>query len=604
LALLAMALVLPALGAGLFQDDVVHWAKLVDGRVLPDQYYGTPLFPDDSGAARSAMRDMFAVTRAPEDVATLIDQGLFPWWTYPQLRASNWRPVTALTHWLDYRLFPHRPALMHAENIFLFGGVVFMAALLYRRVMGGVWVAALAALLYAIDESNYYPVRWVANRNLLMALCFALATLLCHDRWRQDRNRLCGGLAPVLLLVSLLCTEAGTATFAYLAAYALVLDRGRLPTRVLTLLPAIVVIVGWRLIYNRLGHGAAGGGFIIDPGREPVAYVQAVLQRAPFLLAGQWSPLWADTYWVFSERAVRAYLVPVGAFVLLVFIVVVPLLRKDRAARFWFIGMLMCILPICASVPMNRNLLFAAVGAFGLMACYLGGALGQADWMPQRRLWRVPIRMMGAVLLLVHVPGALAGRLWSHKMFGRTERVIYSTVDIGEAPDLSDKRVVVVNAPNPFLFIGAPAVWSYENKAVPQVARVLVPGWRELKLTRTGQHTLVVQAARGNLLSVDETNRQMAPNFVYMWRTFNDLFRGKKEPFEVGQEVVMPELSATILALDAAGFPAQVRFDFATSLDDPSLHWLQWRWARRGLGAYARFEVPAIGQSTTLPGAL
>ena len=299
----AVVLLLPSLGAGLFQDDLVHRAKLVAHRVLPERYYGTPHLPLDSGTAAGAMRDMFGLTRSPEDVVALIDLGLCPWWTSLQLRTSNWRPLTALTHWLDYRLFPETLALMHLHNVFWFGAVAFLVAVFYRRMMGIAWVAALATVLYIIDESNYFPVRWLANRNLLLALVFSLLALLCHDAWRRRGKVPCAVAAPAFLLLSLLSTEAGIATLAYLFAYALVIDRGRWRRRVLSLVPAIVVILGWRIVYNAGGHGASGGGFVLDPGREPVAYLLALFKRAPFLLAGQWGPLPADAYWMLSEQA-------------------------------------------------------------------------------------------------------------------------------------------------------------------------------------------------------------------------------------------------------------------------------------------------------------
>lgn len=600
----AIVLMLPGIDGGLFQDDLVHRAHLLKERVVPERYYGTPLLNADAGTLTGAMRDTYAVARSSEDVSRLKESGLFPWWASDNLRVSNWRPLTALTHWLDYRLFPDSPALMHAHNLLWFGVVVAAVTALYRRMMGVVSAAALAALLYMIDESNYFPVWWVANRNLLLALFFSVLALLCHDRWRRDGRRDCGALAPLLLLLALLSTEAGIATFAYLFAYALVVDRGTRVHRALSLVPAVVVIAGWRIVYNALGHGASGGGFVIDPGREPLAYALAVLERAPLLLMGQWTPLPADTYWVMSERAMGQYLVPVYAFLALVFVGVLGLLRHDRVSRFWFTGMLLCVLPICATVPMNRNLLFAAIGAFGLLARFFAGMFAGDSWVPGRLMYRVPLWMICMALLFIHVPVALGGRLWSRRMFSRFAEVIYSTVEFGEAPDLGDKTVVVVNAPNPFLFTAMPLVRSYEGKPVPALARVLAPGWRPLEVTRTGEHTLVIRSMEGGLLSVDEWSEDPRPNFLYPYRTFNRLFRGHNEPLQVGQRVEAAGMTIQVVSLAPDGTPQTVQFDFSIPPEDPSLRWLQWDWRPRGLGSYREFKVPAVGESVALPGPL
>lgn len=59
-----------------------------------------------------------------------------------------------------------------------------------------------------------------------------------------------------------------------------------------------------------------------------------------------------------------------------------------KTARFWFVGMLLSVLPICATLPMNRNLLFVSIGAFALMAEFMGGFVSQATWLPKSKIWR------------------------------------------------------------------------------------------------------------------------------------------------------------------------------------------------------------------------
>ena len=251
-----------------------------------------------------------------------------------------------------------------------------------------------------------------------------------------------------------------------------------------------------------------------------------------------------------------------------------------------------------------RDLLFVAIGGFALVARYVAGVLSKEDWVPRSRLYRVPAWIVCIALLLIHVPVALGGRLWSHRMFSRAEQVINSTVAIGEPSDMPNRHVVVINAPNPFLFIGLPQVRSYAGKALPKTARVLVPGWRPLEITRTGGRTLVVRSKAGNLLSVDESRRDMRPSFLYLWRTFNTLFRSVREPFCVGQQVECPEVSVQVLAVDVDGVPTAVQCEFARDLKGPSWYWLQWNWKERGLGSYSEFVVPPIGQSVTLAGPL
>jgi len=251
---------------------------------------------------------------------------------------------------------------------------------------------------------------------------------------------------------------------------------------------------------------------------------------------------------------------------------------------------------------MNRNLLFVAIGAFGLMARYVAGVLGREDWIPRSRLYRVPIWIICITLLFIHIPLSMVGRMMSTRMMAGAMRAIYGSIDIPEESGLPEKTAVVVNAPNPFLFVGLPHVRSYEGKPAPRLARVLVPGWRSLELSRTAERTLVVRSKEGNLLSVDESRLDMVPNFLYLFRTFNKLFRGPNELFCPEQRIDLPDVCVEVLSVDQRGFPTEVKFDFAVPLEDASLHWLQWNWKPIGFGSYRPFPIPASGQAITLPG--
>jgi hypothetical protein len=457
-------------------------------------------------------------------------------------------------------------------------------------------------LLYLFDDSNYFPAMWIANRNLLLSLFFSLLTLLMYHRWRRQKSVYAGVAVPFLLLLSLLSTEAGIATFAYLFAYALIIDRGSWRRRALSLAPSFIVIVIWRLIYNALDYGAQGSGFIIDPGSEPLRYAWAVVRRAPVLLSGQWGWQPAEMFSLFSDYARRWNLLTTGAFLLLLLIVFLPLLRKNRVPLFWFTGMMLCILPICATIPMNRNLLFAAIGAFGLTAEFIGGLFLKESWVPKTRYWLVPAWIVCLTLLFIHIVITAGSRVIVPKRISSIFNIFYSTVDVGSQPDIENKTVVVVNAPHPFLFLGMPALRAYEDKALPERTRVLAPGFMPLEITRTGEQTLLLQAQAGNILSPDTSRKDFKLHFVYIYKESNSLFRPEDLPFQTGKQVELTGMSVEVIGVDEAGQPTQVQFHFAVSLDNPSLSWLQWDWKKGRFGSYSQFKVPAVGEKAYVPG--
>ena len=598
----AAVIMFPALNAGLIQDDLFHRIRLVEPSQLPGQLSGTGMIPPDAGELSAALRDMHSFSRTQHDTDNLMDSGLSPWWTTKNWRFANWRPLDSFTHWLDYRLFPNSPPLMHLHNIIWFTAVVFLLTILYRQLMTPVWMATLAALLYSIDDSNYFPAMWIANRNLLLALFFSILTLLLHHKWRQHTSLAAGVAAPFTLLLSLLSTEAGIATFAYLFAYALIIDRGSRIRRIVSLAPGFIVIAAWRMIYNGLGYGATGSGFVIDPGREPMRYAQAVLERAPVLLSGQWGGTPAEMLNIFSDYAGAMYLLAAVLYLTLILLVFIPLLRKNRVALYWFVGMLLCVLPICATIPMNRNLLFVAIGAFGVMAQFIGGLFTKENWTVRSRFWRVPAWILCVTLIFVHVGFTIVSRARAPKTVSFFFDTVYSTIEVDPADDLTGKTLVVVNAPNPMLFLGMPLLRAYWNEPLPERTRLLAPAFAPLKITRTGEKTLLIEAQTGNILSTDKSRRDFKPNFANFYYHFNSLFRPKDLPFKTGEKTELSDMSAEVISVDAYGQPTTVRFDFDVSLEDPALYWLQWHWKKSGLGYYSQFKIPPVGETSRTQG--
>jgi hypothetical protein len=282
-----------------------------------------------------------------------------------------WRPVTVLTHWLDYQLWPTQTWIMHAHSLLWYGGLAFAVALLYRRTMGAAWIAGLAALLYAIDDAHGPPVGWIANRNTVIATFFGVCTLLAHDRWRRDKWGSGAVIGPLLLAVSLLSAEAGVATCAYLLAHVLFLDGGSWRRRCLVLLPYAVVVVACA----SAAFWVCGRVWRLHDRRWTVRFAAAAVQRVPILLLGQWAlppatsaccstpprsvTLRARHSW-FSHHIADALVAPTMSPVLGA--------RHDAVAA-----------ADQCDIPADRLLLFVGIGASGLLAQFLAQVFGRAD---------------------------------------------------------------------------------------------------------------------------------------------------------------------------------------------------------------------------------
>jgi tetratricopeptide (TPR) repeat protein len=132
-----------------------------------------------------------------------VNQGL-SWlgfkWAFVAAHASNWHPLTWLSHMLDCDLFQLNPAgphlvnnLFHAAN----AAVLFALVLRFSNPVAGVadaeqkpanlWLAGFVAALFAWHPLRVESVAWVAERKDVLSTFFSLLTLLSYVRYARMR---------------------------------------------------------------------------------------------------------------------------------------------------------------------------------------------------------------------------------------------------------------------------------------------------------------------------------------------------------------------------------------------------------------------------------
>jgi len=346
--LTALVLTLPALWVGWQADDHVHRLYFLGLQEVEMPMSGSNLFDFLRGDA--------------ETMQALVDLGVMPWWSLPELRISFWRPITSLTQLADYTFWPNSAMAMHAHSLLWFALVVALAMFVYRRFMGATWVAGAAGMLFAVDDAHGIPAGWLDNRNALVATAFCLLTLLAHDRWRRDDWQPGAVLAPIFLALSLLSAEFGVATLAYLFSYALFIERGRWQARAGSMLAHAAVASIWLGMYRSRGHGTYGSGFYANPMSEPLHYLSAAAERLPVLLFDVFS-LPVSAPYIFMPAKVQTALALVGVLVfVLILLALRPMLKQNAVARFWLLGSVLCLAPVAATVPSSRLLLLSGFG--------------------------------------------------------------------------------------------------------------------------------------------------------------------------------------------------------------------------------------------------
>jgi len=592
LAMGAILVMLPALKMGLVLDDLPERAVALRPDQLPPRMHETGN-PADSGSFSAVLRDFF-FNRSPEDTALMKNYGVLPWWMPDDFKLGLWRPVTAFTHWLDYRLFPDSPVLMHAHNIAWFAAIVFLLTIVYRKLMGTGWVAGFAALLFLLDGNTYFPVAFVANRGFMLSLFFGLLCLYEHHQWRSAKSRSGLVLSVLFLALSLFADEAGVSTFAFILAYALVLEPGSLRSRALTVLPSVLVVILWRTIYEALGFGLHNVGFYIDPAHEPLQFARVVIPRAMVLLGGQVTSLPPDLLLVMNPSSQSKVIAFYCVSIVAALIVFLPLLRRNKIAAFWFAVMVFAAIPAATVMPTGKNLGFVAVGAYGLIASFVAGLITRPGRLPEGLASRILAWIACVLLILAHVPGAIAERVKAVKVTPNVFNVMSRLINLGDPPDAENKNVIIVNEPGPFALIHVPSYKAYHHQPLPKTVRALVPGCTGFDVQRTDDKTLVVQSKGPDIFSCEDVGPK---HVAYLFRIFDLSLGGPK--FGKGECRVLRGLTVEVQEVSKDGLPTRVAFRFDSSLDSPGFRWLRFDWRTF---SYQPFEVPNIGQSVTLSG--
>ena len=485
-----------------------------------------------------------------------------PWWTDPDLTIRFWRPLSSLDALVDHVAFGDRAWAWHLHSVLWYGVLVAAACSVYRLALGP--VALVAAGLFAVDETHFLPVAWIANRNAIIAGALGLFGLSAHLRWRSGSSKH-GVLAPLLLTAGLLGGEAALGVFGYIGAYELHRWRRQGPSW--HILPALLVGLGWAAHYKVQGFGSVGSGNYLDPTAQPLEYLAEVAVRLPMLVQAQFLGIPSDLglFVPFSAPILTA----LGAVVLLglglgwrpLLAAVSP--EEGEALRWMVPGAFLALFPVMATFPIDRLLLIPGLGFSVVTAAVL-----RVAW--QRGRGWVPI---GGIHVVLPALMWLVGAGFYGTLLRQNADIIRSTPI---APEVADRKALVLVASDPTVGIYLPMELHWEGRDMPMTWQILsmVKADHILRGTSTGW-------------SLEATSHRM------LTQVFELLFRSPRHrPFEVGQTSSNQGLTVTVSAL-RDGTPYAVDF----VLDRPA-DWAFLVWSEAGL---VEVDKPAPGEAVDLP---
>lgn len=118
-------------------------------------------------------------------------------WAFTSGYASNWHPLTWLSHMVDVERFGLNPAGHLLTNVFLHLLNTFLLWFVFNRITKNFWQSLFVAAVFALHPLHVESVAWAAERKDLLSGLFWMLTIWAYARHVER---------PSSLRLSLVCT--------------------------------------------------------------------------------------------------------------------------------------------------------------------------------------------------------------------------------------------------------------------------------------------------------------------------------------------------------------------------------------------------------------
>ncbi len=174
-------------------------------------------------------------------------------WAFTSFHASNWHPITWLSHMLDCGMFGLNPGAQHIVSALIHAANAVLVFVLLLQLTGKLWPAAIVAALFAWHPLRVESVAWISERKDVLSLFFGLWCLLAYTKHARE-----------------FANGHRTSRFYWLAL--LLFALGLMAKPMLVTLPFVMLLLDWWPL----------GRF--NNGNSQAASQRLVLEKAPFFL--------------------------------------------------------------------------------------------------------------------------------------------------------------------------------------------------------------------------------------------------------------------------------------------------------------------------------
>lgn len=102
---------------------------------------------------------------------------------------SYWRPLTWISHMLDYTLFGNDAGMHHLINIFLHVSNTILVYLLLYKMTGRLLESFIVAVFFGLHPINVESVAWLTERSNVLSMFWGLICLILYYKYAIKKTR-------------------------------------------------------------------------------------------------------------------------------------------------------------------------------------------------------------------------------------------------------------------------------------------------------------------------------------------------------------------------------------------------------------------------------
>ena len=572
-------------------DDFLQYFVLAgDERLQALGFSGS----ETAGSLRYALQHQFNFFDAASTAfSAQKNYGVLPWWIADNAALHLWRPLTSLTQWLDFQLWPKSLAMMHASSLLILMCAWGLLYHFYRSITAKKSVALLALLILIADVSVMFPLIWLAARNVLLVMFFLSLTLIFLQRSAENSKLIL--LSLLSFLAALLSAEAGVVVGGFVAAFLLFYDARSFKKRLVLLGAFIVLAVFWKLAYNAAGFGSVAVGNYIDPLQQPLHTLIHCIKFYPLLLVNVFTGI---------DGLVSSWPLAIFGWLLLLILMALAAKSKDKILQFTLAAVVLSLVPYIAlysSAPRFSVISHIAMALFlAQLICKNFTTFITSTWLSRGG------RFLILILLVIHLPLSLLGKAAASIMASGGKAFNSDLVDKKfngfEDFDVAGKHIIVLNSIDPFRMMFYPYRAVYHQQPLAASLRALIPAANSMSLTRIDKRHLQIRINHGLTLYGGDVDTQLIAqgeavnNLMF---EFYGFFHDGHYTMSVGQSFVFNELSLTITEVNEQSQVKAMDVELTFDGEDKRYLWLYWQWKTSN---YQLFTLPKNGDTFTLNG--